>query len=74
MNEFARIKSIVLNVPGISCAHCKTSIEGAVGELMGVDRVNVDIAGRSVAVDFDQVKTSLSAIVAAIDEVGYEVS
>ena len=69
MNE-----SSVLTVPGISCEHCKKTIEGAVKDLVGVDRVEVDIAGRTVSVDFDQEKISLPAIVAAIDEVGYEVS
>ena len=74
MNQSPSNESIVLSVPGISCEHCKNSIEGAVGELAGVDQVEVDIAGRTVSVEFDQEKTSLPAIVAAIDEVGYEVS
>ena len=33
-----------LNVPGISCDHCKKTIEGAVGQLDGIGMVEVDIA------------------------------
>lgn len=68
MNE-----STVLNVPGISCDHCKHSIEGAVGQLSGVERVEVDIPARTVEIDFDRQEVSLQTIVAAIDEAGYEV-
>ena len=30
--------TITLNVPDISCGHCKSSIEGAVAELVGIER------------------------------------
>ena len=35
----------VLNVPSISCNHCKMAIEGAVQALSGVDTVSVDVHG-----------------------------
>ena len=62
-----------LNVPDISCDHCKDTIEGAVGQLEGVETVQVDVEQRTVAVAFDETEISLPQIVAAIDEVGYEV-
>lgn len=62
-----------LNVPAISCAHCKSTIEGAVSELDGVKSVQVDIDGKTVSVDYDPVQVSLERIVASIDEAGYEV-
>ncbi len=40
---------ITLSVPDISCAHCKSSIEGAVSKLDSVDRVDVSIDARTVA-------------------------
>lgn len=67
------MNNTTLNVPGISCDHCKSSIEGAVGRLTGVGTVSVDIERRTVAVNFDTEEISLAEIVAAIDEVGYEV-
>lgn len=63
-----------LSVPDISCDHCKTSIEGAVGSLGGVDSVEVAIDNREVAIEFDGSDDTFSAIVSAIEEQGYEVS
>jgi len=63
-----------LSVPDISCGHCKTSIEGAVGPLNGVDFVEVAIDDRSVAIDYDGTDNTLQTIVTAIEEQGYEVA
>lgn len=64
---------IKLEVPDISCDHCKTSIEGAVAELSGVSNVAVSVADRTVDVAFDDT-VARSDIVAVIEEQGYEVA
>lgn len=64
----------VLNVPAISCNHCKMAIENAVGALGGVQLVAVDVAEKSVAVDYDEAGVTLEAIEAAVREEGYEVT
>ncbi len=64
----------VISVPDISCNHCKMSIEGAVGALSGVDKVEVHIEPRTVDVDYDEGSVTLDAIYAAIEEQGYEVA
>jgi copper chaperone len=68
------VTNITLQVPEIHCGHCKASIEGAVAEVAGVDRVEVSIDARTVAVDFDGDGTTRSAIVDAIESQGYVVS
>lgn len=65
---------VTLSVPDISCGHCKTSIEGAVGALPGVERVSVDIEGKTVAVSYDGDRLDLAAINWSIEEQGYEVA
>jgi copper chaperone len=65
---------ITLNVPDISCNHCKMSIEGAVNQLDGIDSAEVNIEGRTVAVSYDDAALNLDAIVNAIEEQGYEVA
>jgi copper ion binding protein len=62
-----------LFVPDISCDHCKTSIEGALSELPGVEKVAVDITARSVDLSYDEGHVSLEHIIEAMAEVGYEV-
>ena len=66
--------SQTLSVPDISCGHCKSSIEGAVSELGGVDTVEVNIEARTVDVAFDESSVAMSAIVDAIEGQGYEVA
>lgn len=66
--------SRALSVPDISCEHCRTSIEGAVGALNGVDSVEVGVNDRTVAVGYDGTDDTFQAIVAAIEEQGYEVA
>jgi copper chaperone CopZ len=61
----------VYRVPGISCDHCKTAIEGEVSKVAGVDEITVDVARRVVSV----IGTADDAAVrAAIDEAGYDVA
>ena len=65
--------SQTLSVPEISCGHCKSSIEAAVSPLDGVGRVEVQIDERTVQFDYDGTDATLTTIVAAIEDVGYEV-
>jgi len=65
---------LVLNVPAISCMHCKMAIEGAVDRLEGVDDVQVDVQAKSVDVIYDDGRVSREEIEAAIQDEGYEVA
>ncbi len=49
----------VLNVPSVSCNHCKMAIEKAVSALGGVGKVDVDVAEKTVTVDFDDATVAL---------------
>ena len=61
------------SVPEISCAHCKSSIEGALQPLAGVSEAAVRIEEKQVDVTWDPASTSRDQVVAAIKEAGYEV-
>ena len=67
------MKQITLLVPGISCGHCKSSIEGAVASIDGVARVEVSVIKRTVDVEYDPAQLDLAAIVNVIDDQGFEV-
>ena len=64
----------ILEVPSVSCSHCKAAIEGAVGAMDGVRQVVVDVGEKSVTIDFDADQVSLDEIEAIVDEEGYEVA
>ncbi len=57
-------------VPDISCQHCVDSITKEVGAVDGVDIVDVDLETKIVSVEGGDP----AAIVAAIDEAGYDVA
>lgn len=62
-----------ISVPEIFCDTCKNAIEGALSPVSGVDRAVVDIDSRQVTVDYDDAVISPDALVAAIEEQGYDV-
>jgi copper chaperone len=62
-----------ISVPGISCAHCKSSIEGALQPLTGVERAEVDIEAKTVKVSYST-PTTLETITEAIEDQGYDVA
>ncbi len=61
------------SVPDVHCGHCKSTIEGALQPLEGVQRVDVDIDGRAVTVDYDGGEVSQEQILQAIEAAGYPV-
>ena len=63
---------LVLSVPGMSCGHCETAVKGEVTKVAGVTDVAVDLDTKLVTVT--GVGVDREAVVAAIDEAGYEVA
>ena len=63
-----------LNVEGMSCMHCVNAIKNSVGSLPGVSKVEVDLMGKKVAVDFESDQVTLDQIKAKIEDAGYEVA
>lgn len=65
------MQKTVLNVEGMSCSHCVNSVEGAVRELGAAGKV--DLAAKTVTVEFDETKVTLDAIKESIEDQGYDV-
>ena len=67
------IEQATLTAPDISCGHCVTTINQAVGALDGVRRVETSEQTKQVQVEYDPRRVSLSQIEAVMDEEGYPV-
>jgi copper ion binding protein len=63
-------QTLALNVPDMTCGHCKASVEKALGEIAGVQAVSVDLPNKKVAVQADD-QVSVDTLVQALDEVGF---
>ncbi len=68
------MESTTLVAPDISCEHCQRAIEGAVGEVEGVQQVKVDIPTKTVHVEYDPQQVTLAKIEEVMDDVGYTVA
>ncbi|MBU4539668.1 cation transporter [Acetobacterium malicum] len=67
------MKKIILNVEGMSCAHCERAVKNAVGELEGVESVIVDLPGKTVAIEYDSDNLTFESFKAAIEEEDFNV-
>ena len=64
--------TLTFTVPGMTCGHCEAAVKGEVAKVAGVSAVDVDLDTKLVTVTGDTIDQS--AVVAAIDEAGYEVA
>ena len=63
----------ILDVEGMSCAHCEARVKKAAGGLPGVSRVEVELKTGKVTVEFDPGVVGIAEIKSAIEDQGYEV-
>ncbi len=61
-----------LTAPDMSCGHCKMTIENAVNELDGIEKVVADPVTKKVTVEFDESSLTIEDIQHAIEDAGYE--
>lgn len=61
----------VLKVEGMTCGHCVSAVEKAVGNVGASG--TVDLASKKVSVEYDESKVTLEAVKAAIEDQGYDV-
>ncbi|SEQ65768.1 copper chaperone [Virgibacillus subterraneus] len=64
---------ITLDVKGMTCGHCKSSVKGALEELNGVTSVEVDLGSGKVDVTYDDALVKVEDMHEAIEDQGYDV-
>ncbi|MBE0595232.1 MAG: heavy-metal-associated domain-containing protein [Gemmatimonadales bacterium] len=66
--------SAQLSVTGMTCGHCQKKVENALNGVDGVLGVFVDREAGSAEVEYDGSRTDVTALVAAVEVVGYGAS
>lgn len=66
-------ESVSLNVNGMKCGGCETTVKDKLMGVDGVISVAADHKGKKVDVDFESAKVSLDKIRDAIGEAGFSV-
>ena len=67
------MKTVVLNVPDISCEHCERAITGALAPVEGVEQVKVEIPTKRVRVQYDEGKVDVDQMKGILAEEDYPV-
>ncbi|MGI8726784.1 MAG: heavy metal translocating P-type ATPase [Solirubrobacterales bacterium] len=64
--------SVTLDVRGMHCAGCARSVEGALEDVVGVERAEVNFGVERAVVGFDPGRTAIEQLERAVAEAGYE--
>ncbi|HWQ60786.1 MAG TPA: cation transporter [Negativicutes bacterium] len=68
-----KIEKLKLTVEGMTCNHCKAAVEKAVRALPGVMAAEVDLAAKTLKVDYDPAKSPLEDVKRAVIDAGFKV-
>jgi len=68
------VKRIDIPVEGMHCASCAMNIERRLNREPGVVVANVNYANQAATVEFDEHQSNIAALIAAVEDAGYEVS
>ena len=64
----------IMQVEGMTCNHCKSSVEKAVRGLPGVLAAEVNLAAKTLAVEFDSKKSTVDDIKKTVEDIGFDVA
>ncbi|MFA9557980.1 copper chaperone CopZ [Evansella sp. AB-rgal1] len=67
------MKKEIIQVDGMTCGHCKSSVEGALKKLAGVTAAEVSLEDKNVSVEFDADTVTVDKLKEEIEEQGFDV-
>ena len=68
---WAAIQTVMLAVPGMTCAACPITVKKALTQVEGVTKTEVSFEKREAIVTFDDAKTNSEALTKATEDAGY---
>ena len=66
------MEKVKFSVKGMSCHHCVKAVESALEAVDGVSSVKVKLSSGKAIVSYDDTKTSIDALKAAVNAQGYQ--
>ena len=64
-------QTVILAVPGMTCAACPFTVKQALSKVKGVTKADVSFEKKQAVVSFDDGKTSVGALTTATADAGY---
>lgn len=68
---WAATQTVVLSVPGMTCAACPFTVKKALSKVEGVSKADVSYEKREAVVTFDDAKTNVQKLTKATENAGY---
>jgi copper chaperone len=68
------MQQVILNVAGMTCGGCTTSIQNALNSRDGIANTTADLDSATVSVSFDPQKIQVASIRSAIEDAGFDVA
>ena len=69
-----KVKTVTLNVSGMSCQSCAGTVEKALNKVDGVKEAKVDLKQNKATIIFASAKTSISSLIKAVSDAGFDAS
>ena len=74
MSENAEQESTYeINIAGMTCTGCEEHVKLEISKLSGISRLEVSYEKANAVVTFDESKTDIEEVKAAVDKTGYKV-
>jgi len=67
------MKRETIQVDGMTCNHCKAAVEGALNNVKGVSKAEVNLDAKNVSVEFNDSEVTVATLKEEIEEQGYDV-
>lgn len=67
----AELKTVVLSVPGMSCAACPITVKKALSQVEGVTQVSASLDKKEAVVSYDDSKVSAETLMKSTSNAGY---
>jgi Cd2+/Zn2+-exporting ATPase len=65
------MKTVKLQIDGMSCASCARAVEKALGAVPGVEKVSVNFVSKTALIDLSDAQTSERSLIDAVKRAGY---
>jgi len=70
--QAAETRTVVLDVPGMTCRFCPITVRKALEKVPGVVKAESDFASKTATVIFDPQRTTVDDLTRAVKNAGYE--
>lgn len=68
---WAVTRTVMLDVPGMTCAACPITVKMALSKVTGVQKIDVSYEKRTAVVTFDDTRADIPRLTKATEDAGY---